>query len=129
MKVTINKEDFELRLGLGVFYILGKRWGLESYDDVLKRILTIFSQYADKEEKDLEDADVKLTFEMSETLSDIIISAIVANKNNGKVFEDIDPLDVMDFIWANISILPELLKELISSMPKPGNVNPANRKK
>lgn len=117
MKFTIENENFELRLGFGVFFILGKHWKLASYNDVLKRIIESFGAYANMDANDLQNQEFDLSLETIEVLADIVIAAITANKANGKTFDDFDIVEVVDAIMANMNVLPQLVKGLIDSMP------------
>ena len=117
MKFTIENENFELRFGFGVFFILGKHWRLASYNEVLKRIVSSFGSYAALDESELQNHEFDLSLETIEVLADIVMGAIVANKENKKKFADFDLVEVIDAIMANMDLLPQLMKELIASMP------------
>lgn len=117
MKFQIENENFELKFGFGVFYVLGKYWGLQTFDESLKKIFKGLGKYATVDVKDLPAADIELTYEATETMADLVMAAIVANKQNGKSFEDFFVPDVISAIVQNIDVMPALMTEFISSMP------------
>lgn len=116
MKIEVNKKNFELTFGFKVFYILGKHWGMKNFNDVLKHVMSVFGDYATAD-VDNPAEEPNLSFATMEVLADIIMAAIVANKENKKTFADFDTAEVIESIVENIAVIPEIMKEFVSSMP------------
>lgn len=117
MNFKIENENFELKFGFGVFFILGKHWSFKSYNEALQRIVASFGSYANLDETELQNQEFDLPLETLEVLADVVIAAVVANKQNGKSFNDFFLPDVINAVVQNMDLLPELMKELIASIP------------
>jgi hypothetical protein len=107
MKITLNNKTFELKFGFGVFFILGKLWKLDNFQDTLDKV------------KEAEKIGDEVKFEALEILCDVVKACIVNNKDNGVVFEDLDQTEVIEYLFENIDQTEMIFQGIVDSMPKP----------
>ena len=129
MKIVYQENNFELKFGFGVFFILGKMWKLEGIQAIFKKVLSSVEWAVnidfDNPENVSEDFDIPL--ESFQVIADIVIASVVADKKNGVTVEDFDVSDVCDWIFENQNLIGPIITAFLQSMPKakpeePGNV-------
>lgn len=114
MKLKINKTTVELSFGMLMFRNLGKRWKLNSVNEVIGK-LSVFDEIKDD-----------IPFNVFDTLFDLI--EVSAQIKNSEI--KLDYNEVCEVMMTNPELLQEVMNGIVESLPKPKQeVNPENRKK
>ncbi len=107
-EITINGITFKLKFGLKVSRLLGEKWGLDSFDEVLKKFseieqLTIYG----------------ISFSKLEIVFDVVLMCISANEENENTITRDDLETLFD---ENINELLGIIQTIITgyteSLPK-----------
>jgi hypothetical protein len=132
MKLVIDKQNFELEFGFKVFSVLSKMWKLEGVNSIFKRVITSMSwalnlDFQNLKSEDFEKLDIPI--ESFEVLADIVGASIVANKKNNIALEDLEAMDLENWVFQNQTEMGPIMTEFINSMPRPKQpVDPGKRK-
>ena len=125
MNFEVNKQNFELKFGFGVFFLLARNWRLDSFQKVLNKIVKEFSKLSgDKQGKEA----VDIAFETLRILSEVIEACIVNKKENGVKIGDLEEGDICDAIFKNPEVMGTIFQQLIDSMPKAQTPVPGEKK-
>jgi hypothetical protein len=105
--LEINGKSFIPAFGMKFFKILGKQWNVPGINGVIEHLTLLESITND------------LSFAQIEVISSMIMASIEANPNNST---DITADEIEEMMIQNVaglvSIIEEMMKELIESMPK-----------
>ena len=131
MKLVIDKQNFELEFGFKVFSVLSKMWKLEGVNSIFKRVITSMSwamnlDFQNLKSEDFENLDIPI--ESFEVLADIIGASIVANKHNNIALEDLEAMDLENWVFLNQEEMGPIMTAFIDAMPRPKEpVDPGKR--
>ena len=131
MKLVIGKQNFELEFGFKVFSVLSKMWKLEGVNSIFKRVITSMSwamnlDFQNLKSEDFENLDIPI--ESFEVLADIIGASIVANKHNNIALEDLEAMDLENWVFLNQEEMGPIMTAFIDAMPRPKEpVDPGKR--
>lgn len=114
MKLKIKKTTVELSFGMLMFRNLGKRWKLNSVNEVIGK-LSVFDEIKDD-----------IPFNVLDTLFDLIeVSAQIKNPEI-----ELDYNEVCESLMINPELLQEVMNGILESLPKQKKeVNPDAIKK
>lgn len=114
MKIKLGKTNVELSFGMLMFRNLGKRWGLNSVNEVIAK-LSIFDTIKDD-----------IPFDVFDTLFDLIEVSVQIKNPELKL----DYNEVCESMMTNPELLQEVMNGIVESLPKvKQEVNPEVRKK
>lgn len=104
--VEINGEKYPLKYGYGSIVLLGEKWGLPGYEEVLSKLASVFP----------EGGEIKMKFDILEVIGDLILAGIT---NGGG---DVSKADIVDSVIENPEILVRVFEAFRSKLPqeKPG---------
>ena len=131
MKLVIDKQNFELEFGFKVFSVLSKMWKLEGVNSIFRRVITSMSwamnlDFQNLKSDDFENLDIPI--ESFEVLADIIGASIVANKKNNIALEDLEAMDLENWVFLNQEEMGPIMTAFIDAMPRPKeSVEPGKR--
>jgi hypothetical protein len=131
MKLVIDKQNFELEFGFKVFSVLSKMWKLQGVNSIFKRVITSMSwamnlDFQNLKSDDFENLDIPI--ESFEVLADIIGASIVANKKNNIALEDLEAMDLENWVFLNQEEMGPIMTAFIDAMPRPKeSVEPGKR--
>ena len=114
MKLKLGKTNVELSFGMLMFRNLGKRWGLNSINEVIGK-LSVFDTIKDD-----------VPFDVLDTLFDLIeVSVQIKNPEI-----QLDYNEVCESLMLNPELLQQVMLGIMDSLPIPKQeVNPEVRKK
>lgn len=121
MKINFDNKNFELKFGFGVFFILGKMWKLEGINAVFTKVFSSMKWAADIDFSKPELINLEkleIPFETFTVLADLITASMVANKENNVSIEDIDTMELCDWVFNNQEEIQPIMTAFVESMPK-----------
>lgn len=116
VSLEINKNTYILKFGMGCLINLGKKWNVPTLNETM-------AKFAVLEKMNGQD----LGFEQIEVIIDLIEAAIISNRENKVLAEDLD--SIPDVIFTNAEKLQEIVQEFVESLPKGNGKKPIPVKK
>lgn len=105
MKITLNTKSYSLKFGLGFFRQLGKVYGDTTLNQTLARLSVLDGVKDD------------IPYEFMDLIENIIIAS--ANNAGNDTIAILKVKDcIIDSVFADPTILQELVTEIVESMPK-----------
>lgn len=114
--IEIDGVRYALRFGYAALRQLGKLWNLNDLQDVFLRL----GKLGDS-------SNGALSIEMLDTLGDMILAAIIANKENDA--SAIDSESIVEVLMVDHTIMEEVVQMYMSSLPQQEKKRPAPAKK
>lgn len=119
-EITINGITFKLKFGLKVSRLLGEKWGLDSFDEVLNKIMTELNSFSEG----------SILFSKLDFLYEIIITCVSANEENTDSITKSNLEELFDEdLEGFIQIIKIILTGYTESLPKINNAVPEKKPK
>lgn len=124
VNVTINEQTYPIQFGYGAIRLLGAKWNLTGYMQVVSKVLEILPK--EEQDKEVEDANLEmLSFDNLEIMGDMVLAGIECADPNAEMDKDA----VITAFMQDIGMLTVVFQAFMESMPKQReSVDPAARK-
>ena len=99
IKISVEGVDVNLHFPFSVLFKLGKRWGIESVNGILEKVVKVCA---------VADGDISLS--ALDVLSDILIEC-----SEDKISKD----DALNYLGSNPEIIVQVIELLIESISSP----------
>lgn len=114
--IEINGVRYALRFGYAALRQLGKLWKLNDLQEIFLRL----GKLGDA-------SDGTLSIEMLDTFGDMVLAAIIANRDNDA--STIDSEQVVEAIMIDHTIMQEVMQSYVAALPQPEKKIPAPARK
>jgi hypothetical protein len=114
--IEIDGVRYALRFGYAALRQLGKIWKVNDLQEIFLRLGKLG-----------EASNGSLSIEMLDTFGDMVLAAIIANRDNDASVIDSDL--VVDAIMKDHSIMQEVMESYVAALPQPEKKIPAPAKK
>lgn len=105
MKITLNNKSYSLKFGLGFFRQLGKVYGDTTLNQTLARLSVLDGVKDD------------IPYEFMDLIENLVIAAVNNAGNDSISILKVKDC-IVDAVFANPTILQELIAGIVESMPK-----------
>ncbi|WP_413513259.1 hypothetical protein [Myroides odoratus] len=103
IKISVEGVDVNLHFPFSVLYKLGKKWRIESVNEILEKVVKVCT---------VGDGDISL--QALDVLSDILVEC-----SGDKISKDA----ALDYLGSNPEIIVQVIELLIESISSPGKTN------
>lgn len=107
VKIEVNGVSYPIKFGYGAIRLLGGQWNMKGFQPVVNKVAGLIP----------EGEDIDLSFEMLDTIGDLIWAGIINAAKEGEA-ENVLREDVVDAFFNDLGGIKEIFELFMVSMPK-----------